>query len=327
MDKSYVSQAPDRPPEAGGDTSPSSTPTHQALRDQVRTLARASSLEVTPRESERLGSRLREMLPAGTHVYVTWIADSSFSQSVAAAALLRRNAMEPVPHLAARAIVDERALDDVLRRLAGEADVKRVLLVGGAMADPVGRYDSTLPILETGLLQRHGIRFVGVAAHPEGSPDISAPALAQALRDKNAYALRTGLAMELTTQFCFDAMPLVRWESEVRAAANSLPIAIGLAGLAGVTTLIKHARNCGVGNSIRVLLRQAPNVLRLATAVDPSQIILNLARARQADPACLVHRLHFFPFGAFEATARYAMALADGRFDLDADSRSLTVFR
>lgn len=327
MDKSYVSQVPDMPPAAGDGADPGATPSPATLHSHVRALARGWSLEVTPRESERLGGRLSAILPVGTPVYVTWIAGSSFSQSVAAAALVRRAGMEPVPHLAARAIADEPALDDMLRRLTGEADVKQVLLIGGAISHPVGRYDATVPVLETGLLQRHGIRVVGIAAHPEGSPDIPGPALAQALREKNAHALRTGLAMELTTQFCFDAKPLVRWERDVRAAGNTLSVAIGLAGLAGVTTLIKHARNCGVGNSIGVLLKQAPNVLRLATAVDPSPIVLDLARARQADPECRVRRLHFFPFGAFETTARYAMALAEGRFELDADGRHLAILR
>jgi methylenetetrahydrofolate reductase (NADPH) len=310
-----------------GSASPDATPQTFSLRDHVRALAQGWSLEVTPRESEKLEPKLTDHLPEGTPVYVTWLAGSEFSLSVAAAARLRRLGMEPVPHLAARAIPDEKALDNMLRQLRGEANVQQVLLVGGALSHPVGRFNATMPVLETDLFRRHEITRVGVAAHPEGSPDIPAAALAQALRDKNAYAARTTLALELTSQFCFDAIPIVRWEREVRDAGNALPIAIGLAGLAGVTTLIKHAKNCGVGNSIGVLLKQATKVLRLATAVDPSDVVLALARARQMDAGCLVRRLHFFPFGAFEATAGYARALAEGRFELDVEGTHLRVLR
>jgi hypothetical protein len=69
-------------------------------------------------------------------------------------------------------------------------------------------------------------------------------------------------------------------------------------------------------------LKQATKVLRLATAVDPSDLIIGLARAKSADAGIAISRLHFFPFGAFEATARYAQALAEGRFEIvDGDQR------
>jgi methylenetetrahydrofolate reductase (NADPH) len=104
-------------------------------------------------------------------------------------------------------------------------------------------------------------------------------------------------------------------------------VVVGLAGLAGITTLIKHARNCGVGNSISVLLKQATNMFRLATAVDPSEVLLGLAHARQADTETAISRVHFFPFGAFEATARFARALAEGRFEIVDSERRIVVNR
>jgi methylenetetrahydrofolate reductase (NADPH) len=292
------------------------------LPEVVRRLASNWSIELTPRETEKFGAAVRDHLPTGTKVFITWLAGSEFAPSVAAAARLRLAGLEPVPHLAARAIRDEATFAGMLTRLREDADVRQALLIGGAIPQPKGCFEASIQVLETGLLEHYGIRNLGVAAHPEGSPDIPAPALEQALAQKNEYARRSGTRLELTTQFCFDHAPVTQWEKQARAAGNRLPITIGVAGLAGVTTLVKHARNCGVGNSIGVLLKQASRVLRLATAVDPSDLIIGLARAKHADPKSAISRLHFFPFGAFEATARYAQALAEGRFEIiDGDQR------
>jgi methylenetetrahydrofolate reductase (NADH) len=301
--------------------------TKPSLHDEVRSLARYWSLELTPRETEKHGAAMREHLPAGTRVYVTWLAGSEFEASAAAAARLRAAGLEPVPHLAARGIRDESTLADMLARLRGEADVKQVLVVGGALAGPKGSFAASIQMLNAGVLERYGIRRLGVAAHPEGSPDIPPAALDEALALKNEYAARTGTEMELTTQFCFDSAPITLWERQIRSAGNRLPVVVGLAGLAGITTLIKHARNCGVGNSINVLLKQGTKMLRLAGAVDPSEVLLGLARARQADTGNAIARVHFFPFGAFEATARFACALEEGRFDIVDSERRIVVSR
>ena len=44
--------------------------------------------------------------------------------------------------------------------------------VGGA-PQPVGRYDSAIQILETGVFEANGIKRIGIAGHPEGNPDIT----------------------------------------------------------------------------------------------------------------------------------------------------------
>jgi methylenetetrahydrofolate reductase (NADPH) len=301
--------------------------TRPSLHDEVRHLARNWSLELTPRETEKLGTAVREHLAAGTRVYVTWLAGSEFDASVAAAAKLRLAGLEPVPHLASRGIRDESTLVDMLARLRGEADVKQVLVIGGALPEPKGSFTASIQVLNSGLLERHEIRRLGVAGHPEGSPDISPAALDEALALKNEYAARTDTEVELTTQFCFDAAPITRWERQIRSAGNRLPIVVGLAGLAGISTLIKHARNCGVGNSINVLLKQTRKMFRLATAVDPSEVLLGLARSRLTDAGSGVARVHYFPFGAFEATARFARALEEGRFDIVDSERRIVVTR
>ena len=50
-----------------------------------------------------------------------------------------------------------------------EMGVKQVLVIGGSR-EPVGDFDSSIQLLETGYFE--GMK-IGIAGHPEGSPDIS----------------------------------------------------------------------------------------------------------------------------------------------------------
>ena len=47
--------------------------------------------------------------------------------------------------------------------------VKQALVIGGS-AEPIGNYHCSLQILDTGLF--NGMK-IGIAGHPDGSPDIS----------------------------------------------------------------------------------------------------------------------------------------------------------
>ena len=150
--------------------------------------------------------------------------------------------MQPVPHLAARSIASATLLGDMLGTLHREAGVDRALLVAGSARTPLGRLDSSLPALASGLFERCGFRALGVADHPEGSPDIAAETLALALHEKNRCAQGSPLRMHLVTQFCFDGAPMLAWEKQIRAAGNRLPVHVGLAGLASLPTLVKYAQ-------------------------------------------------------------------------------------
>ena len=145
-----------------------------------------------------------------------------------------------------------------------------VLVIGG-VGTPIGPYAETMDVLASGHLEAAGIRKVGVAGHPEGSPDISADGLAIALAAKNEWATRTGIETYIETQFCFDAGAILKWEKSIRAAGNVLPIHIGVPGLASLKTLLKFAQISGIGPSMRVLTRQTRNITRLLSCTGPGQ--------------------------------------------------------
>lgn len=245
-------------------------------------------------------------LEPGADVYVNWLPDDNHHRAVAAAAKLRRVGLNPIPHVAARYLTGITQLADFLARLAGEAGVHQVLTIAGDCERPIGPFDSSLQMLETGLFEKYGIGRVGIAGYPEGNPRIAGATLDAALLAKLDRAKHAGLSPYIVTQFCFEAAPIVAWVRRIRALGVGVPVRIGLAGPAGLATLMKFALRCGVGNSIRSLSLRGPAIARLLTESGPERVIRDLAAAE--DPALGVAGLHFFSFGGFTRTADWARA-------------------
>ena len=294
--------------------------------DAVRALMADFSVETTPASSARVASFAEHVAP-GTTVNVTMLPGSDPRDTVAVAKRLRDEGFEPVPHVAARSIADHAALDGYLGRLKDEAGVTQALVVAGGLDMPVGAFGSSMDLLETGLFQTHGITKIGVAGHPEGTPDISVAALKDALLWKNWFARETGLDLYIETQFCFDAAAIIAWDQSIRGWGNQLPIHLGVPGLATLKTLLKFAQMSGVGPSIRVLTRQARNLAKLMLVQAPDRLMLDLAAYKAMDPDCGIEKLHFYPFGGLAKTAEWANALAEGRFTLGPKGTSIELMK
>ena len=228
---------------------------------------------------------------------------------------LRAAGFEPVPHIAVRHTPTADALDELIARLAAEAGVRRILVIAGDRDRPAGPFGSTIELIESGLLQRHGIAEIGVAGYPDGHPRLSADALDRALAAKVEAAGQTGLRLHIVTQFCFDAEPILRWLARLRDTGIEHPVRIGLAGPTTLTTLLRYARRCGVSASAQGLTRHAGLLKHLVGTTAPDGIIRTLAEAAPGRIGEVA--LHFFSFGGAAATARWAQAAADGRITLD----------
>ena len=266
------------------------------------------SIEVTPSSNKKIND-FREVLPVGTTVNVTEIPGSDLERILSTVHQLASQEMNAVPHIAARGIESLAALDGLITRYR-EAHVTEVLLIAGGYKHPGGDFSSSIDVLETGLLENLGIKKVGVAGHPEGSPDISKAELAHALKRKNAIAQESGLDMYLETQFCFDAQAILDWEEQIREAGNRLPIRVGLAGPARLKTLIHFAVISGVGPSLQFLKKQARNVTKLLTVQDPYELIETLAPHIDPQSPSALESIHFYSFGDFSQTAYFANQLA-----------------
>ena len=283
-------------------------------KKQIQDLVTNYSIETTVRESARI-ERYGDMVRPGTELYIPHVPGTEPHETVALAARLRKEGMEPVPHIVARRQESAAALDDWLARFVGEAGVKQVLVVAGDIAQRVGEFDSALQILEGGFIEKHGIKKVGVAGHPEGHKDVSDPVLRDAIVRKNAYAAKTGADVYIVTQFVFLPTPVINWEASTRDV-NRLPFKVGLPGLATLKTLLKYAIDCGAGPSLAAVSKHATNLTKLVTVSAPDEVVVGLANYKQDHPDTRLQGVHFFPFGGLKRTAEWLAKIARGEFEL-----------
>ena len=279
--------------------------------DPVTAFLDGFSIEVMPRTAEKVDD-FRALLPAGTRVYIAHIEGTPIEDMVRTAARLAGEGFEVMPHFPARIIPSRDVLADWIARYQGEAGVTSALLLGGGVATPAGDFDSSMQMIETGLFDRAGFTRLHVAGHPEGNrdidPDGSDRMVMEALRWKQAFSARTDAAMAITTQFCFEAEPVIAWADRLAAEGIALPIHIGIAGPAKLQTLIKFAIACGVGPSLRVLQKRAMDVTRLLLPYEPDEVVAALAAHKAAHPGFGIERVHFFPLGGIRTTADWTAA-------------------
>lgn len=304
-------------------TMPHSTVAAPNITDALIDFASKFSIETTPKEGARLSS-YADYLPKGTRVYIAHIAGTPYTDLIALAARLRKEGFEPVMHLTARDMPSAAALDDVLARYTGEAGAQELLLIAGDMPSPAGEFADTITILRTGLLEKRGIKAIGLAGHPEGSKTIGDARLRDALNAKNAYAKETGMKLRLVTQFGFEAAPFIQWEKQLREQGITLPVHVGIPGPASFPTLLRFAAECGVGASIRALRSRAGSFAKLATVSHPDDVLLGIAKSVQGTSGSLIRAPHFFPFGGLKKTAEWLKAIAAHKIDLNADGSGFT---
>jgi methylenetetrahydrofolate reductase (NADPH) len=272
-------------------------------RSPLPTLLRGCSIEVTSREPKTIDS-CPAQLEKGSAVYLTWIPGDDPLKTVHAASVLRYGGLIPVPHIGARHLESETQLDQLLARFHGDAGVSQILLIAGDRDKPAGPYGSSIEVLDSGLLQKHGITEIGISGFPEGNPNIPDAAIAAALAYKRDWAKREGIALHIVSQFCFESTAILTWLRKLRGSGIDTPVRVGLAGPASIATLTRYALRCGVGNSVRALTR-APSLTRLLTDSSPEPIIKDLGAALDTEPALGIAGLHFFVFGGFNKTAQW----------------------
>ena len=252
------------------------------------------------------------VLKRGTRVYLSAVPNRPAAESAAAAVRVRAAGLEPVPHVAVRNFESVAALDEFLARLNGEAAVDNVLVIAGDRND-CGPFRNALDAIDLGVLRRRGIRSIGIAGYPEGHPRIADEELSRALAEKITAADAVGLAVEIVTQFCFDARAILDFVARLRSFGFEHRLRIGLVGPTNLTSLMRYASRCGVRTSAQALARRSGLMRQMFAMTTPDDLIRALA---EASPAGVVP--HFFSFGGIPATSRWARAVADGYIAIEA---------
>ena len=267
------------------------------------------SIEVMPRTAVKIAD-FRQVLPAGTRVYVANIEGTPFRDMLETSQRLVREGFIAVPHITARTVRGLPELRETVERYRAEAGVEEVLLLAGGVARPYGEFSSSIELLESSVFDRAGFRRIFVAGHPEGNRDIDADGghteLDRALLQKQDFAERLGIDMELTTQFAFDAGAVIAWTQRIREMGVTLPVNVGVAGPTKLQTLLKFALSCGVGPSIQIIQRRARDVTKLLTPFTPDDVVSGLAEFRRTNPDSGISGLHVFPLGGIKAAAAWA---------------------
>ena len=253
------------------------------------------------------------VLKRGTRVYLSAVPNRPVDEALGAAIRLRAAGFEPVPHIAVRNFASIAALDDFLARLNGEAGVAHALVIAGDRAE-CGPLRRALDAIDGGTLRRRGIRTIGVAGYPDGHPRIGEVELNRALGEKIVAAEATGLAVEIVTQFCFNAGAILDFVARVRTFGFEHPVRVGLAGPTSLAALLRYAARCGVRTSAQALVQRSGLVRQMFAMATPDDLVRTLA---EATPAGVTP--HFFSFGGLPATARWTRAVASGSIALRAD--------
>jgi methylenetetrahydrofolate reductase (NADPH) len=260
--------------------------------------ARSFSIEATRPNAAEIAA-LADLLPPGTPVYFSAVPTIEPPELIAAAALLRNSGLEPVVHIAARRIRAAADLQDLLKSLRGEADIRRLLVIGGDV-DAAGPFPDALAVIQKGRLREAGIAEIGIGAYPEGHARIPAGRLEAALDEKIAAATAHGLGVHIVSQFSFSPERILAWLKQLRACGITRPVKVGMAGPTSMPALLRYARRCGVNASLRGLMSGA--AAGLIGNIGPDRIVETLSLAGDLGDAAP----HYFSFGGAVETARYA---------------------
>jgi methylenetetrahydrofolate reductase (NADPH) len=260
------------------------------------------SLEMTAKETEGLREAAPLIRP-GTQIAVTFLPGEEMAQRVDAAVLVRELGFEPIVHLSARRLTSEAELDQYLADITGKAGVKRVFIIAGDPPEPEGPYSTSLDVIETGLLEKHGIEVVGIGGHPEGHPN-NTPAELWSWMERKLAAIRArGMTPLVVTQFAFDDEAIIAWVKEMRARGIDVPVRLGVPGPAGIKRLLGFAKRCGVGASANVMKKYGISLTNLIGSAGPDKLVAALDKGLNQETGRV--RLHLYPFGALKASAEW----------------------
>jgi methylenetetrahydrofolate reductase (NADPH) len=286
----------------------------EEARERVVAFMRDASFEAT-RPSLADVRAVGVILHKGMDVYLTAVPGRDPTELVATAIALAEAGLTPVPHVAARHYPDMKAIDRLLTRLSAEAGVSKIMLIGGDTATPAGSVADAHQVIESGVLQKNGIRQIGLPAFPDGHPVLSDEEVECSLVTKLAAAQSGGLEPVIVTQFCFEIAPILRWLAWLRDRGLNAPARIGFAGPTSLMTWLNYARKCGVRASAEALAKRSGLMKQAFRTVAPDPLIRAIAEAtaheRYGDVAP-----HIFSFGGVAATARWTMAPASGAIRL-----------
>ena len=240
-----------------------------------------------------------DVLEPGSYVAITCSHTRGVEPTLGMAERLAARGFRIIPHLAARMVRDRAHLRDIIDRL-NHIRIESLFVPGGDAEKPAGKYECALQLLRDIAELDHRFADIGVAAHPEGHPNVSDEVLLEQLSEKQQYA------NYLVTQMCFDPRALTDWNRMMREHGIHLPVWLGIPGAAERRKLITTGLRIGVGDSLRFLRKQG----RITAALmgrklyRPDRLLADLA-PYLTDAELNIRGFHIFCFNLVEESENW----------------------
>ena len=194
---------------------------------------------------EKLGA-----LQPKTNVAVTCSPTKGVDETMELSAKLIAQGFKVIPHIAAKCVSGEKHLETIVKRLDA-LNIESIFVPGGDLPEPIGKFNNAYDLLKALHECGHSIKNIGIAAHPEGHPDVNEKILMEALEKKK------DLANYIVTQMCFDANILGDWLVRINQEDVNLPVWVGLPGAIERGRLLRTSLRIGVGDSLRFLRKKS----------------------------------------------------------------------
>lgn len=236
-------------------------------------------------------------LPPGATVTVTASPSHGIEATFDLAEDIAALGHEAIPHLSAHMIRGRDHLQELLQR-ASDTGLRSAFVVGGDAKDR-GEFHDGVSLLHAMDELGHPFLQIGVPAYPEGHPDIADDVLLAALIEKQRYA------SYMATQMCFNPGAITSWVGGLRSQGVTLPIHLGVPGVAEITKLMRVAARIGVADSARYLKKNRSLIGHLIRGRFGPDRLLEELGGPIAAPSADIRALHVFTFNEVEQTAAW----------------------
>ena len=240
-----------------------------------------------------------EILKPNSHLAVTCSPTKGIDETLQLCEKLVDRGFEVTPHIAAKCVEDSAHLESIVKKMEA-LNISSIFVPGGDRPEPLGKFNDSYQLLNSLRKLNHSIKSIGIAAHPEGHPDIDEKVLMADLIRKQ------DLATYVVTQMCFDATILGDWLLKIKDLGVDLPVWAGLPGVIERGRLLRTSLRIGVGDSLRFLRKksQVASELMKSSTYHPDDLVTNIAEYQNINSTNLAG-YHIFCFNQIETTEKW----------------------
>ena len=269
--------------------------TSETVAKRIREDLQKSYMEIIPVPGieDRVGP-----LPSDMYLAVTCSPTKGVDETLELSEKLIAKGFKVTPHIASKCVSDEKHLERIIKKL-DELGIESIFVPGGD-PEPMGDFNNALDLLRALKKLGHNLNKIGMAAHPEGHPDVSNKVLMEALEEKK------DLADFIVTQMCFDAKILNDWMVEIHKKGIELPVWVGLPGVIERGRLLKTSLRIGVGDSLRFLRKksQVATELMKSSIYNPDDLLKDITEQNDINQTNLAG-YHIYCFNQIETTEKW----------------------